>query len=167
MQSVWKPAEWLHFYADSMPVLPYFRLCIGSLSLFMSCHSQPQDPILSGMTGGRLASMQPTSVWIHCRVFFNVLNRNNSIWWQICSTKQKQQCIFILTMVQIWPPGLQKTLHFQYGTPLTHFRDGLFTWSLWSKLLLDILGIERTNVGSLWLPRFQLVLWCFGACGLI
>lgn len=42
MQSVWKPAEGLHFHADSMPVLPYVRLCILSLSLYVMSLTAPR-----------------------------------------------------------------------------------------------------------------------------
>lgn len=92
MQPVWKPAEWLHFYADSMPVLPYFRLCIGSLSLSLPRSlslSLPPPPLslyVLSLTasrpnpkwydrGGRPASMQPTSIWIYCRVLFYCLEQ--------------------------------------------------------------------------------------------
>lgn len=43
MQSVWKPAVWLHFHADSIPVFFPFHMSAVALTLDVyipSCHSQ-------------------------------------------------------------------------------------------------------------------------------
>lgn len=115
---MWKPAERLHFYADSRPVLLYFGLCIGSLSLslyVMSLTAPRPNPKWydRGHAGLNAADMRLN---ILQSSFFTVLNRNSSIWWRICSTKQKQQCIFIWTIVQIWPPGLQNYFGTSWGS---------------------------------------------------
>lgn len=125
MQSVWKPAEWLHFYADSMPVLPYFRLCIGSLSLFVMSLTAPRpNPKCydRGQAGLNAADMR-LNILQSFLFFFTVLNRNNSIWWRICSTKQKQHLYF--DQGANTAAGFTEPLHFHYGTPLTHFSSCL------------------------------------------
>lgn len=84
-----------------------------ALSLFMSCHSQSQDPILSAMTGGRPASMQPTSFWIYCRVLLYCLEQKQFNGGKSVARSRSNNASFT------------EPLHFHYGTPLTHFRSCL------------------------------------------